>query len=266
MQYSTFAAIDIGSYDVILEIFEISKKQGIRSVDKICHRMELGKDTYTLGKIRPEMEEELCRVLADFVRIMEGYRVDDYRATASSAISEASNSLYVLGKIHQLTGLSVTVLSNSEQRFLSYKALAAMEDVALWHERDISHSSVERIILPDATELLDYMLVLMTRILGDLFVYPENMLRSMSMSYGLPNSQHVLLTLIDKGMLRETAYDCVQRCAMRAWQEQKPFRQMLEQDETVTSHLSPAELDECFELSYHYKHVDEVFKRLGLEK
>lgn len=67
MQYSTFAAIDIGSYDVILEIFEISKKQGIRSVDKICHRMELGKDTYTLGKIRPEMEEELCRVLADFV-------------------------------------------------------------------------------------------------------------------------------------------------------------------------------------------------------
>ena len=121
MQYSTFAAIDIGSYDVILEIFEISKKQGIRSVDKICHRMEL-------GKIRAEMEEELCRVLADFVRIMEGYRVDDYRAAASSAISEASNSLYVLGKIHQLTGLSVTVLSNSEQRFLSYKALAAMED------------------------------------------------------------------------------------------------------------------------------------------
>ena len=151
-------------------------------------------------------------------------------------------------------------------RVLRGYALAAMEDVALWHERDISHSSVERIILPDATELLDYMLALMTRILGDLFVYPENMLRSMSMSYGLPNSQHVLLTLIDKGMLRETAYDCVQRCAMRAWQEQKPFRQMLEQDETVTSHLSPAELDECFELSYHYKHVDEVFKRLGLEK
>ena len=116
MQYSTFAAIDIGSYDVILEIFEISKKQGIRSVDKICHRMELGKDTYTLGKIRPEMEEELCRVLADFVRIMEGYRVDAYRAMASSAISEAANSLYVLGKIRQLTGLSVTVLSNSEQR------------------------------------------------------------------------------------------------------------------------------------------------------
>ena len=123
MQYSTFAAIDIGSYDVILEIFEISKKQGIRSVDKICHRMELGKDTYTLGKIRPEMEEELCRVLADFVRIMEGYRVDDYRAAASSAISEASNSLYVLGKIRQLTGLSVTVLSTRSNVSLATRRL-----------------------------------------------------------------------------------------------------------------------------------------------
>ena len=144
--------------------------------------------------------------------------------------------------------------------------VTACENEALWYERDISHSSTERIILPDATELLDYMLCRLKGILENLVVYPENMLRSMSMSYGLPNSQHVLLTLIDKGMLRETAYDCVQRCAMRAWQEQKPFRQMLEQDETVTSHLSPAELDECFELSYHYKHVDEVFKRLGLEK
>ena len=124
MQYSTFAAIDIGSYDVILEIFEISKKQGIRSVDKICHRMELGKDTYTLGKIRPEMEEELCRVLADFVRIMEGYRVDAYRAMASSAISEAANSLYVLGKIRQLTGLSVTVLSDLRRwRTISTRSL-----------------------------------------------------------------------------------------------------------------------------------------------
>ena len=145
-------------------------------------------------------------------------------------------------------------------RVLRGYAMAAMEDVALWHERDISHSSVERIILPDATELLDYMLSLMTRILGDLFVYPENMLRSMSMSYGLPNSQHVLLTLIDKGMLRETAYDCVQRCAMRAWQEQKPFRDMLEQDETVTSHLTPAELDE------YCRKADFVFNLAGVNR
>ena len=150
-------------------------------------------------------------------------------------------------------------------RVLRGYALSAMEDVALWHERDISHSSVERIILPDATELLDYMLTLMTRILGDLFVYPENMLRSMSMSYGLTNSQHVLLTLIEKGMLRETAYDCVQRNAMRAWEEKRPFRELIEQEPVVRDLLSDEELERCFDLSYHYKHVDEVFKRLGLE-
>lgn len=149
-------------------------------------------------------------------------------------------------------------------RVLRGYALSAMEDVALWHERDISHSSVERIILPDATELLDYMLTLMTRILGDLFVYPENMLRSMEMSYGLTNSQHVLLTLIEKGMLRETAYDCVQRNAMRAWEEKRPFRELIEQEPVVREHLSAGELEDCFKLDYHYKHVDEVFERLGL--
>ena len=124
---------------------------------------------------------------------------------------------------------------------------------------------MERIILPDATELLDYMLTLLTRILGDLFVYPENMLRSMSMSYGLTNSQHVLLTLIEKGMLRETAYDCVQRNAMRAWEEKRPFRELIAQEPVVRDLLSDEELERCFDLSYHYKHVDEVFRRLGLE-
>ena len=150
-------------------------------------------------------------------------------------------------------------------RVLRGYAVTAMEDVALWHERDISHSSVERIILPDATSLLDHMLKQMIHILGDLFVYPENMLRSMSMSYGLTNSQHVLLTLIEKGMLRETAYDCVQRNAMRAWEEKRPFRELIEQEPVVREHLTPEELDACFDLSYHYKHVDEVFARLGLK-
>lgn len=150
-------------------------------------------------------------------------------------------------------------------RVLRGYALSAMEDVALWHERDISHSSVERIILPDGLQLLDYMLSLMTRILGDLFVYPENMQRSMDMSYGLTNSQHVLLTLIEHGMLRETAYDCVQRNAMRAWQEKIPFRTLIEQEPVVRERLTAEELEKCFDLQYHYKHVDEVFARLGLD-
>lgn len=107
--------------------FEISRKQRIKSIDKIRHRIELGKDTYSDGKISPELEEELCAVLEDFVRIMDGYKVDAYRAVASSALREAQNSLFIIGKIRQLTGLEVTILSNSEQRFLSYKALATME-------------------------------------------------------------------------------------------------------------------------------------------
>ncbi len=127
MQIATFAAIDIGTYDVFLEIFEISRKQRIRSIDKIHHRMELGKDTYTNGKISPELEEELCAVLADFAQIMKGYKVDAYRAVATSSLREAQNSLFILGKIRQLSGLEVTILSNSEQRFLGYKALATME-------------------------------------------------------------------------------------------------------------------------------------------
>ena len=127
MQVATFAAIDIGSYDVTLEIFEISKKTGIHSIDTIRHRLELGKDTYAHGKIGPEMVEELCKILQDFVRIMEGYQVDAHRAIATSALREAENNLFILGKIRQMTGLNVEILSNSEQRFLSYKAIASIE-------------------------------------------------------------------------------------------------------------------------------------------
>lgn len=127
MQFATFAAIDIGSYDVTLEIFEISKKMGIHSVDRVRHRLELGRDTYAHGKIGPEMAEELCRILQDFVRIMEEYKPDAHRVIAASSLREAENSLFVQGKIRQATGLNVEILSNSEQRFLSYKAIASIE-------------------------------------------------------------------------------------------------------------------------------------------
>lgn len=144
-------------------------------------------------------------------------------------------------------------------------SVTALENITLWHERDISHSSTERIILPDATQLLDYMLCKLCGILGDLFVYPENMLRNMDKSLGLTFSQHVLLALIEKGMLRETAYDTVQKNAMRAWEEQVPFKGLIEQEPAVREHLTQQELDACFDLSYHYTHVDDIFRRLGLE-
>ena len=150
-------------------------------------------------------------------------------------------------------------------RLLRGYSVTAMEDIALWHERDISHSSVERMILPDATSLLEHMLLLLNRILKDLFVYPENMLRSMQLSYDLPFSQQVLLLLIQKGMLRETAYDCVQRLAMQAWKSQTSFKQLLLEDKTVMSHITEDELRTCFDLNKHMKNVDLVFDRLGLK-
>jgi len=143
--------------------------------------------------------------------------------------------------------------------------LTAYENVALWHERDISHSSAERIILPDATIALNYMLNRMGILLKNLTVYPENMKRNMDRTLGLIYSQRVLLALIDKGLTREEAYDTVQPKAMEAWEQQVPFRELIEKEERITKHLSKEELDDCFDYTYHLQHVDTIFKRLGLE-
>lgn len=142
--------------------------------------------------------------------------------------------------------------------------VTAYENVTLWHERDISHSSAERIILPDATILLNYMLNRFGNIVKNLTVFPENMKRNMGRTYGLIYSQRVLLALIDKGLSREKAYDTVQPKAMEAWETQVQFRTLLEQDETITNLLTEAELDDCFDYHYHLKNVDFIFERLGL--
>jgi adenylosuccinate lyase len=143
--------------------------------------------------------------------------------------------------------------------------LTAYENVPLWHERDISHSSAERIILPDATIALNYMLNRFTNIVKNLTVFPENMKRNMDRTLGLIYSQRVLLALIDTGMTREEAYDLVQPKAMEAWEKQVPFRSLIEADEVITSRLSKEQIDDCFDYNYHLKHVDTIFKRLGLE-
>ncbi|MEH7883601.1 adenylosuccinate lyase [Bacillus sp. JJ1609] len=140
----------------------------------------------------------------------------------------------------------------------------AYENVPLWHERDISHSSAERIILPDATIALNYMLNRFGNIVKNLTVYPENMKRNMDRTLGLIYSQRVLLALIDKGMSREEAYDTVQPRAMEAWEKQVQFRSLIESDEKIAGLLSEAEIDDCFDYHYHIKHVDMIFERLGL--
>ncbi|PMC36811.1 adenylosuccinate lyase [Bacillus sp. UMB0899] len=142
--------------------------------------------------------------------------------------------------------------------------LTAYENVPLWHERDISHSSAERIILPDATIALNYMLNRFGNIVKNLTVFPENMKRNMDRTQGLIYSQRVLLALIDTGMTREEAYDLVQPKAMEAWEKQVPFRGLVEAEEKITSRLSEEVIADCFDYNYHLKGVDTIFERLGL--
>ncbi len=155
----------------------------------------------------------------------------------------------------QVTGLA---------RLLRAHAGAALEDIALWHERDISHSSVERVVLPDATILLDYLLWRTAGILDGLRVHPERMRENLDRSHGLVYSQRVLLALTEAGLARQAAYELVQRNAMRAWEERRSFLECLEADPEVTRRLPAEALKACFDPGFYLRHVDEVFRRVGL--
>jgi len=149
-------------------------------------------------------------------------------------------------------------------RLLRSYAQAGLENVPLWHERDISHSSVERIVLPDATILLDYLLVRFRGILEGLQTYPDRMRQNLELTGGLIFSEAVLLALVDKGLSRDEAYRLVQRHAMKAWESREPFKPFLVADPEIRRHLSPAEIENCFDLGYHLRHLDEIFARVGL--
>jgi len=140
----------------------------------------------------------------------------------------------------------------------------AYENIPLWHERDISHSSAERIILPDATTLLDYMLKRFSGVVENLVVFRENMENNIWKTQGLVFSQRLLHKLIDKGMPREQAYDTVQPLAMKAWEEQKLFKPLVEADKTISEHLSRQEIDQAFDLDHHTRNVETIFRRVGL--
>jgi adenylosuccinate lyase len=161
----------------------------------------------------------------------------------------------------RLTGLA---------RVLRGNAVAALENVALWHERDISHSSVERIIFPDSCTLLDYMFGLLTRLMDGLNVYPENMKRNLGLSLGMWNSQTVLLALIKKGLTREAAYKLVQDAAMKTWEvkhagrDDADFVEQLKSDPEVAKHFKKGELEKLCSLDFHLKEVKNRFKKLGL--
>ena len=163
-------------------------------------------------------------------------------------------------KKNPITGEKLTGMA----RLLRGNLVAALENVALWHERDISHSSVERIIIPDSTIALDHMLTRLTRLIRRLKVYPENMIRNLNLTRGLIHSQQVLLLLTDKGFSREDAYRLVQHHAMTAWKKQQNFRALIEQDPVIMKKVSARELEGVFDLSVHTKNVNRTFKAVGL--
>jgi adenylosuccinate lyase len=170
----------------------------------------------------------------------------------SSAMPHKRNPI----RSERLTGMARIIRSHS---------VAALENVALWHERDISHSSVERVILPDACILLHFMLVEMADLVKNLLVYPENMARNMNVYGGVVFSQRVLLALVEKGMSREQAYKIVQENAHRAWnQPDGNFRDLIAKDPRVSAKLSPAEIEACFDPQRHLQHLEEVYQRLGI--
>ena len=170
----------------------------------------------------------------------------------SSAMPHKRNPI----RSERLTGMA---------RIVRGHAVAALENVALWHERDISHSSVERVILPDACILTHFMLVEITDLVKKLLVYPENMKRNMNLYGGVVFSQRVLLTLVDKGMTREEAYRIVQSCAHEAWNKPEGnFHDLIAKNPQVTSKLTPKEIEACFDPQHHLQHLDEIYQRLGI--
>jgi len=150
-------------------------------------------------------------------------------------------------------------------RIVRSNASAALENVALWHERDLTHSSVERVIIPDSTMLVYYMLDKFIDVIKNLVVNSENMQANLEKTLGLVFSQRLMLALVEKGILRETAYHWVQRNSMQAWEEKVPFKKLVSQDNDIAGQLSSGEIDEIFNYDYYIKNVDYIFKRAGLE-
>jgi adenylosuccinate lyase len=153
----------------------------------------------------------------------------------------------------RICGMARTVRANS---------IVGLENVALWHERDISHSSAERIVLPDSSATLDYMLAKTTSLLDTLVVYPEKMLRNIELTRGLTFSGQLMLALTQKGISREDAYVFTQRNAMKVWDEDGDYKQLVTKDADISSHLSPEEIARVFNLKHYLRNVDRVFERV----
>ena len=233
-----------------------------------CQKLGLEPDAASTQVISRDRHAEFVQALALLAASIERFaveirnlqrtdvlEVEEYFSKGqkgSSAMPHKRNPI----KSERLTGMA---------RIVRGYAVAALEDVALWHERDISHSSVERMMFPDCCTLIHFMLVETTDLIKNLLVYPDNMRRNLNLYGGVVFSQRVLLKLIEKGMAREAAYTLVQGCAHTAWnQPEGNFQALISQDAQVNAHLSPAEIADCFDPQHHLKNLNTVYQRLNI--
>ncbi|MFO8193006.1 MAG: adenylosuccinate lyase [Bacillota bacterium] len=233
----------------------------------VCRKMGLEPAPVSTQVLQRDRHAEFVSVLALIGATLEkmALEVRNLQRTETSEMEEPfysgqKGSSAMPHKRNPVTCEKICGLS----RLLRGYATAALENVALWHERDISHSSVERVILPDSTIVTDHMLRQMIRILRELKVRPENMARNLELTGGLIYSQRVLLELVERGLSREEAYDLVQSRAMEAWNSGRSFRDLLAEDEVIRERLGQEKLAACFDPAYYRRHVDYIYKRLGI--
>src|SRR5688572_27225828 len=282
------------TFGLKVAVWYVEAGRNLERLRRAREAVAVGKLSGAVGNfahVAPEIEEEVCRDLDLGIEPVSTQIVQrDRHAEFCAALAIAGASLEKIAL--EVRGLQRTEVLEAQEpfgegqkgssamphkrnpelaericglaRLLRGNAMASLENVALWHERDISHSSVERVILPDSTIVLDYILDLTAFILEGLEVDPARMSENIDRSYGLIYSQRVLLMLTESGLARQVAYEIVQRSSMRAWRERRSFMEILGEDPAVTGRLSADELKACFDPAWYLRHVDVVFRRAGL--
>lgn len=283
------------TFGIKMALWYTEMKRNLERFKRVREEIEVGKMSGAVGtfaNIPPEIEEYVCKELGldcapvstqtlqrdrhayyiatlgliatsieKFAVEVRGLQKTETREVEEAFAKGQKGSSAMPHKRNPIGSENVTGLARVIRGYIT----TAYENVPLWHERDISHSSAERIMLPDVTIALDYALNRFTNIIDRLTVYPENMKKNIDKTFGLIYSQRVMLTLINKGMVREEAYDIVQPKAMESWETQTPFRTLVEQDDRITELLDAKELDECFDENHHLNQVDTIFERAGIE-